>query len=121
MADPNRVAGYMEISVNGSKLAAEGSFTYDLGVPKREAVVGPDAFHGYKEMPKVPYIEGSIVVKADTDVTAICNLTNAKIDLRLATGKIISLGDAYYAGEGTGNTDTGSLSVRFEAGRGQEV
>lgn len=121
MADPNRVAGYMEISVNGSKLAAEGAFTYDLGIPKREGVVGPDAHHGYKEMPKVPYIEGSIIVKADTDVTAICNLTNAKIDLTLATEKIISLGDAYYAGDGIGNTDTGSLAVRFEGMRAEEV
>lgn len=121
MADPNRVAGRMTISANGSKLAAAGAFSYDLGLAKREGVVGPDEHHGYKELPKVAYIEGMIVVKPDTNITAICGTTNAAIMLELATGKIISLGDAYYAGDNTGDTDGGTLQVRFEGMRAEEV
>ena len=47
--------------VNGVPSATRrGTFTYHLGIPKREAVIGPDRVHGYKEMPQVAYIEGAI-------------------------------------------------------------
>lgn len=121
MTDPNRIAGYMEISKNGTKLAAAGTFSYDLGIPKRDGVVGPDAHHGYKETPKISYIEGSVIVKPDLNITDLCNTTNATITLVLATGKTIVLGDAYYAGEGTGDTDGGTVQVRFEGMRANEV
>lgn len=121
MADPNRVAGRIEVALNGSKLAAAGAFSYDLGLPKREGVVGPDEHHGYKELPKVAYIEGMIVVKPDTNITAICTSTNVTVTLTLATGKIIALGDAYYSGDNTGDTDGGTLQVRWEGRRANEV
>jgi len=121
MTDPNRIAGYMEIVINGTKVGAAGAFSYDLGFPKREGVVGPDAHHGYKEAPKVAFIEGAIVIKADTDITSICTATNASVVLTLATGEQIMLGDAYYARDNTGDTDGGTLQVRFEGMRANEV
>jgi len=121
MTDPNRVAGYMEISHNGTKLSAAGSFSWNLGLPKRTEILGPDKLHGYSEMPQAPYIEGAIIVTSGTSVTEICSVTNASVVLTTATGKMISLGDAFYAGEGVGETEGGTLQVRFVGMRGQEV
>jgi hypothetical protein len=121
MTDPNRIAGFMEITQNGTKLRAAGAFSYDLGLPKREGIVGPDAHHGYSEKPKIPYIEGMIIVDPNLSITDICSTTGASIVLTLATGKQIMLGDAYYSGDGTGDTEGGTLQVRFDGMRANEV
>ena len=56
----NRVGGIIELKVNSSLLSAKGNFTYNIGRNKKEAVLGADNVHGYKEMPQVPFIEGEI-------------------------------------------------------------
>ena len=37
------------------------------------------------------------------------------VTIDLANGKSIVLRDAWFAGEGTGNTEEGNIAVRFEA------
>lgn len=46
-----RVGGVIFVKVDGGQLRAKGEFEYNLGVPKREAIVGMDGTHGYKEDP----------------------------------------------------------------------
>lgn len=113
----DRVAGYMEVTLNGDKQRAAGAFSYGLGQPKRDAVIGPDRFHGFKELPQVAYIEGMIVVTDEVNLIQLANTNNASVTLTLASGKTITLGDAYYAAEGTGDTDGGTFQVRFEGSR----
>ena len=57
--NPNRRAGILFFKVDGAH-DAKGGFTYNLGGAKREAIVGSDAVHGYKETPRVAFIEGEI-------------------------------------------------------------
>jgi hypothetical protein len=76
--------------------------------------VGADAVHGYKEVPQVPFIEGKITDSSDLDLAELCDVVDATVTLELANGKVIVLRDAWYAGEGTVDTDEGEIGVRFE-------
>jgi Phage tail tube protein len=116
-----RVGGIIQFQVQGEIYSAKGNFTYNLGRPKREAVVGSSDIPGYKETPQVAFVEGEITDRGDLDLKRLVDTVDATITLQLATGKVISLRDAFYAGEGTGNTDEGNIGVRFEAADAQEV
>ena len=119
MADQRR-AGLIQFQIGGEILDAKGNFSYGLGAPKREAIVGSDRVHGYKEMPQVGFIEGAITDRGNLDLAALFRLTDATITLSLANGKVITLGNAYFAGDGQGSTEEAEIPVRFE-GDAEEV
>lgn len=109
-----RLGGKISISKNGTRLDAKGNYTYNLGVDKREAIVGSDRVHGYSEKPQTPFIEGEITDSANLNLRELAETTDATITLELANGKVITLREGWYAGEGTGNTEEGNIGVRFE-------
>lgn len=121
MADRNRVGGIIELKVNGAQLSAKGNFTYNLGQPKREAVIGADAVHGYKETPQAAFIEGEITDNSQLDLAALAKTEDATVYLRLANSKVVVLRNAWYAGEGTGNTEEGNIACRFEGMGAEEI
>jgi len=47
-----RVGGIIFLKVDGEGFQSKGNFTYNIGVPKKEAVVGADGVHGFKETPQ---------------------------------------------------------------------
>lgn len=114
MVKQSRVAGIIEVKVNGELLRAAGAFTWNLGEPKREAVVGSTGVDGFKETPQVAFIEGEIRYTAQTNVKAITQIVDATVTLRLANGHTIVQRNSWYAGEGTGSTEEGTFGVRFE-------
>lgn len=116
-----RKGGIIFLQVNGEIYDAKGSFTYNIGRPVREAIVGHDSVHGYKELPQVAFIEGEITDRSTLDLEALVTLSGATVTLELANGKVIVLRDAWFAGEGTGNTEEGNLAVRFEGKSGEEI
>lgn len=116
-----RVGGIIQFQAGGVLLAAKGNFTWNVGKPKRDAVIGADRVHGYKEAVQVPFIEGAITVDEDTDVDAILTLKDATAFLSLSNGAAVILKDAWQAGEGSGTTEEGELPVRFEAKTGEYV
>lgn len=117
----NRVGGLLSLKVNGDLYFAKGNFTYNLGIPKKEAVVGADRVHGYKETPQVPYIEGEISDRQELSLEALQKTTDATVTLELANGKVIVLRQAWYASEGVGNTEEGNVECRFEGMSAEEV
>jgi hypothetical protein len=120
MASP-RVGGIIELKVDGSILSAKGNFTYNLGRPMREAVVGSDAVHGFKETPQACFIEGEITDHASLNLDALVRTENATAYLRLANGKAVVLREAWFAGEGTGNTEEGNIAFRLEGTSAEEI
>lgn len=116
-----RRGGIIFLNINGERQDAKGNFTYNIGRPMREAIVGSDGIHDYKETPQVAFIEGEITDRGTLDLAAMVSTTNATVTLELANGKVIVLKDAWYAGEGTGNTDEGNIAVRYEASVGEEI
>lgn len=121
MANEQRRGGIIFLKIDGEIYNAKGEFTYNLGKPKRDAIVGADAIHGYKEVPQIPFIEGEITDTPAMDLEKLVTVENATVTLELANGKVISLREAWYAGEGTGNTEEGNIAVRFEAISGEEI
>ncbi|MFT4118688.1 phage tail tube protein [Bradyrhizobium sp.] len=121
MAFEQRRGGIIELKVDGSLFSAKGNFTYNLGKPKRDAIVGTSEIPGYKETPQVPFIEGEFTDNVDVDLEALVTYENATLTLRLANGKTIVLRDAWYAAEGTGNTDEGNIQFRFEGLSAEEI
>lgn len=121
MAYQKRVAGIIAVKINGEQVLAKGNFTYNLGKPKREAVVGADSTHGYKETPQVAFIEGEITDRSDVSLETLVTTKDATVTLELGNGKIIVLRDAWFAADGTGNTEEGNVGVRFEGMSAEEV
>lgn len=120
MADQRR-AGTIQLQVNGEIQDAKGSFSYNLGRPKREALVGSDRVHGYREMPQVAFIEGAITDRGNLDVAALTDGRDKTITLSLANGKVIVLRDAWFAGEGTASTEEAEIPVRWEGANAEEI
>jgi hypothetical protein len=116
-----RVGGIIFFKINGEQYRAKGSFTTNLGRPKREAVVGADGVHGYKEMPQVPFIEGEITDSAQLNMEALVTAKDATVVLEFANGKVHVLRDAFYAAEGNLESEEGNIEVRFEGLSAEEI
>lgn len=120
MANQRR-AGIIFIKVDGEQFDAKGGFTYNLGRPVREGMVGHDAVHGYKELPQVPFIEGEITDRASLDLDNLLTIEDATVTLELANGKVIVLREAWFAGEGSVGTEEANIAVRFEGIEAEEI
>lgn len=117
----NRRAGTVFVKVNGVQYDAKGNWTYNPGSVKREALVGADRVHGYKELPQVPFVEGEITDAGTLDSIAFRNIVDATVTLELANGKVFILRDAWYAADGDTQTEEANTQVRFEGMDGDEV
>jgi hypothetical protein len=116
-----RRAGLIQLQINGEVQDAKGSFNYNLGRPKREAIVGADSIHGFKETPSVAFIEGEITDRGNLDLAKLTLIEDATVTLTLANGKVVVLRDAWFAGEGTAATEEANIAVRFEGAGGEEI
>jgi hypothetical protein len=116
-----RRAGTLYFRINGTMYDAKGNFSYNLGKDKREAIVGADKVHGYKSTPQVAFIEGEITDRGDLDLETLVSMDDATVTLELANGKVIALYGAWYASEGTAQTEEANIQARFEAPKGEEI
>lgn len=116
-----RIGGIIEVKVNGELYSAKGTFTYNLGKPKREMVVGSDAVHGYKETPQEAFIEGAITDNADLSLEKVVSLKDATAILTLANSKVIVLREACYSGDGTVSTEEGEIPFKLSGASADEV
>lgn len=120
MADQRR-AGLIQVQVSGEILDAKGSWSYGLGRPKREAMIGSDGVHGYKETPQVAFIEGAITDRGSLDVAALVSGRDQTVTLSLGNGKVIVLRDAWFAADGTGTSEEAEIAVRWEGANAEEI
>lgn len=116
-----RIGGIIFVKANGTQYRAKGSWTYNLGKLKREGIAGADGVHGYKAMPQVPFIEGTITDDSEISLETLLDLDDATITLELANGKVISLSQAWFAGEGNVTTEEGEIEARFEGMECDEI
>lgn len=113
--------GIITFQIDGVTYDAKGSFTANLGRPLRESIVGSSGVHGYKETAQPASIEGTITDRSDLDLAKLVTLTGVTVAMTQANGKMIVLRDAWFAGEGSVETEEGEIEVRFEAISGEEV
>lgn len=110
----NRVAGVCYLKANGKQLTLGGSFTVSPSTVEREGVVGLAGPAGYKEIGRIPYIEGEVVTTADLDVEALDAFVDGTVTAELANGKNYVLTNAWRAGASEIDGVEGKLPVRFE-------
>ncbi len=115
-----RRGGITKMQINGVPVRTKTAVTYSPGQPTREAIVGADGIHGYKETPAVGYIECEITDGPEMSLQDLFATKQATVVIQLANGKTFVLNDAYYAGEGSANSEEGAIPVRFE-GVGDEI
>jgi len=111
----NRIGGTLAVVIDGELYEHEGAFTYNTGRAKREALMNSQRPVGFKEMAQVPFFEGNVYVTSDLNLDALLNANGVTATLSLANGKTLVYRDAWFAGDGTGDTENGTLAVRFEA------
>lgn len=116
-----RRGGIIQVQLNGEVQEAKGNWTYNLGKPKREAIIGADGVHGFKETPQVAFIEGEITDSGTLDLARLAVMEDATVTLTLANGKVVALREAWFAGDGTGNTDEANVATRFEGAGADEI
>ena len=114
MAGNNRRGGILYLTVDGELWEAKGDFSYNLGHPKREAIIGSHSVHDYKETVQVPYIEGAITNSKNIDLERLATLEDVTVTLEEPTGKSIVGNRMWFAGEGTPTTGEGEIPIRFE-------
>ena len=107
----NRRAGVLFLLINGVQYDAKGNFRYNLGAPKRDALVGPDRVHGYKELPQVPFIEGEITDAGTLKVKDLLGIEEATIHLKVANGKSFLELAANYTGKPSQSYGTSTLQL----------
>jgi hypothetical protein len=117
----NRRGGIYSLQISGVQYDVKGNATYNLGRPVREAIIGADRVHGYKETPQAAFVELELTDRADLDLNALVTMTNVSVTLQLANGKVVALNNAWYAGDGTGNTEEGNIAARFESASAEEI
>lgn len=117
----NRLAGIINLEINGEVFDLAGDFTYNPGANKREALLGPGRVDGYKSAPQVPFIEGTIRDSRDLDVKALLELKDVTVTLTLANDKTVMVRDAWQAAEGDVGTAEADIQVRFEGKSFEEV
>ncbi|MEM9378415.1 MAG: phage tail tube protein [Planctomycetota bacterium] len=117
----NAVGGILYLRLNGQQRRAKGNFTYNLGRPMREAVVGADAVHGYKETPQPAFIEGATTDTSDLVLEDLVQARDITVTLELPNGKTIALYEAWFAGEGSVTTEEGEVALRFEGVFAEEI
>jgi hypothetical protein len=115
------VGGIISFKVNGKKYDARGDFKYSLGNPTREAIVGEDGVHGFKEMPVAPYISGTITDNQDLDVATLQKVSDATVTLALKNGKTIILSEGFFAGESEIEAAEGKIPFKFSGIECSEV
>ena len=118
----SRIGGIISLQVNGIIFNAKATnFTYNLGVNKKEMIVGADRVHGHKELPVVPFCEGTITDSGDLDVKALIGRNNDTVTMALANGKVFVLRNAVFAGDTDIGTEEGEIPFRFEGLSAEEV
>ncbi len=115
------VGGILSFEVNAVKYRAKGTFTYNLGEPVREAIVGADGVHGYKETPQAPFIEGAITDGRSLKILDLLRSDDVTCTLHLRNRKTITIRGGWSAGENTIDTEESEVAIRFEGMGATEV
>lgn len=83
------LAGTAQVSVDGTNYLVEGDIKWSPSSVKREAMMGPDGFHGWKETPIPGRIKMSLRDWGGLTVAAFNAMRNSTVVLNLASGKVV--------------------------------
>lgn len=113
-ATTNRVAGIANISVDGVTYLLSGELTYSPADVERKSLIGQDQVHGYSEMPRAPFISGTLRDSNGLTVKDFNAMSDATIHLELANGKNVTGRNMWTVDAQEVKTQEGTFEVRFE-------
>jgi hypothetical protein len=113
---PNLIAGIGTLTVDGVQMALRANMTVSPDMVVREGIAGQDRIHGYRELPRVPYIEAELSLQQFQNVTdlAINIVGDSTVVALMADGRTYQLNGAWYKGETEIQSQEGQYRVRFE-------
>ena len=111
MANTPRVAGVTKVTLDGEAFRVKGSVEIVYSDVKREAVVGLDGFHGYKEEPKACSIKLDLTVGPELSLSRLKTVTNSTVVCEGPTGATFVLANAVFDGDGAYDPGEGKLSA----------
>ncbi|MEW5422655.1 phage tail tube protein [Amorphus sp. 3PC139-8] len=117
----NLLSGTLYIKVDGTQYLAKGSFTVNVTPTQREGVAGLDGTHGFKETPKVPYIEGTFTTQPGFSIDTLHDHDDVTVTVELANNTAYMLRSAWFAGDGEINADDAEITGRFEGMSGEQI
>ncbi len=110
----NLIAGVAQITVDGATYQLEGGLKYSPSSVKREAMVGQDGFHGWKETPVTGSISMSIRDAGNMSVATFNSIRNATVVASLANGKIVTGRNMGTTDVQEVDTEDAKFEVKFE-------
>lgn len=110
----SRIAGVGSLTVDGRQLAVRANLVVSPDPVTREMLAGQDRVHGFREMPRVPYIEADISLQPDFAIEDLVTMVDVTAIAELADGRVFVLREAMYKGETEVNTHDGQHKARFE-------
>lgn len=110
----NRLAGTASFTVGGVTYLLSGELSYIVSTVERESLVGMDSVHGYKEMPHVGQIKGTLRDNSSIKVADFNAMTSVNITLQLANGKTIVGSNMWCTGVQEAKATDGTFEVSFE-------
>ncbi|WP_299377298.1 phage tail tube protein [uncultured Kiloniella sp.] len=116
-----RIAGTAFVKVDSKQYTLAGSITVSTDEAEREGLSGLSGVAGFKETPRVPFIEGEFFATDDLSLKAIEAITDSTVTAELANGKTYVLRNAWTAGARELDGAEGTLSIKFEGISGDEV
>jgi hypothetical protein len=117
----NRIAGVAYLRVDGNQYALRGNLTVSIDLFERAGVAGQDGVHGFTETQRVPFISGDISDSAGLSLTDLRAIEDATVMAELANGKSYLLRNAWTADAHELNAAEGTIAVKFEGMKGEEV
>lgn len=114
IGDPNLIAGVGTLTLGGTLLAVRSDMVISPDPVKREGLAGQDRVHGYKETPRVPYIEANLSLQARQMVSDLLKSVGQTLVAVLADGRSFALKDCWYVGETEVSTQEGQFKAKFE-------
>lgn len=116
-----RNTGAFFLKLDGVLQSAQGSFSYNLGRDKKESTKNHDGTVTRKVIRQIAYMEGVITDSRNLDLAAFAELEGVTVTMELANGKTVVFHDADQCGDGTANTEDGTIACRFECEFGEEL
>lgn len=110
----NKLAGTASIAVGGVTYLLAGDLSYICSTVERESLVGMDSVHGFKEMPHVGQIKGTLRSAQNIQTADFNAMTAVNISLQLANGKNIVGSNMWCTGVQEVKAADGTFEVTFE-------
>lgn len=121
MANPNRVAGQVTVTLDGDRLETDGSSTLELGGPVRTPVKGDYQAGSFSETEQESKLECSVLLKRKTSVAELRKIDNATLTLKTDVGHLWVVRNAYVADVISISTSDGKAKLVFQGPPAEEL